>query len=124
MSTAAALAAIEAIGPPVHAVQGNVDEEALTRTLPVELRLGVEGVQIAVLHDAGPAAGRLTRLRQRFPDTAAVVFGHSHMPLHETEEGFQIFNPGSPTQRRRAPYPSMGIAEVEGSEIRFQHLAL
>jgi predicted phosphodiesterase len=46
------------------------------------------------------------------------------MPLHDTEDGFQIFNPGSPTQRRRAPHRTMGIAEVESGEVRFQHLAL
>jgi uncharacterized protein len=105
-------------------VQGNVEDGELQRLLPVELRLEVEGLEVGVLHDAGPAAGRLARLRRRFPDAAAVVFGHSHMPLHETEAGFQIFNPGSPTQRRRAPQRTMGIAEVEGGEIRFQHLAL
>jgi uncharacterized protein len=124
VSSAAALAQIEAIGPPVHAVQGNVEDGELQRLLPVELRLDVEGLEVGVLHDAGPAAGRLARLRRSFPEAAAVVFGHSHMPLHETEAGFQIFNPGSPTQRRRAPQRTMGIAEVEGGEIRFQHLAL
>ena len=30
-----------------------------------------------------------------------MVFGHSHLPLHEqASDGFQIFNPGSPTERR------------------------
>ena len=49
-------------------------------------------------------------MRQRFPDADVVVFGHSHMPLHEEEDGFQLFNPGSPTQRRRAPRHTIGIA--------------
>ena len=64
----------------------------------------------AMVHDAGPATGRLDRLRRRFPDADAVVFGHSHIPLHEERDGFQIFNPGSPTERRRAPRHTMGIA--------------
>jgi predicted phosphodiesterase len=79
---------------------------------------------VAMLHDAGPARGRLRRLRLRFPDADAVVFGHSHMPLHERSEGFQIFNPGSPTERRRAPEHTMGIGEVTGGKIRFRHLKL
>ena len=54
----------------------------------------------------------------------AVVFGHSHMPLLEAERGFQIFNPGSPTERRRAPARTMGIAAVEAGAIRFEHLTL
>ena len=65
-----------------------------------------------MIHDAGPAAGRLGRMRNRFPDADAVVFGHSHIPLHETRDGFQIFNPGSPTERRRSPHHTMGIARI------------
>ena len=52
------------------------------------------------------------RLRARFPEADAVVFGHSHIPLHEERDGFQIFNPGSPTDRRRQPRHTMGVAEV------------
>jgi hypothetical protein len=77
-----------------------------------------------MVHDAGPAAGRLERMRARFPEADAVVFGHSHVPLHEEREGFQIFNPGSPTDRRRAPRHTMGIAEVEEGEIRFRIVPL
>jgi uncharacterized protein len=84
----------------------------------------VDGAVIGVIHDAGPAKGRLERLRTRFPDADAVVFGHSHMPLHEERDGFQIFNPGSPTERRRAPHRSMGEAAVEGGRVEFHHLAL
>ena len=61
----------------------------------------------------GPRRGRLARLRRAFRDADAVVFGHSHMPLHERDGGFQIFNPGSPTERRRAPIRAMGLADVE-----------
>ncbi len=68
-----------------------------------------DGHTLAVIHDAGPAQGRLRRLRARFPDADAVVFGHSHIPLHErAPDGFQIFNPGSPTDRRRQPRHTMG----------------
>jgi predicted phosphodiesterase len=94
------------------------------RELPETLAVGVEDVRIAVIHDAGPAGGRLARLRARFPDAHAVVFGHSHMPLHEAEDGFQIFNPGSPTQRRRAPQHTVGIATVDGRRLRFEHVVV
>jgi predicted phosphodiesterase len=53
------------------------------------------------------------------------VFGHSHMPLHErATDGFQIFNPGSPTERRRAPAHTMGIARVEGGRVEFELVAI
>jgi predicted phosphodiesterase len=60
-------------------------------------------------------------MRRRFPDCDAVVFGHSHIPLHETaDDGFQIFNPGSPTDRRRQPERTMGIATVAHGHVAFE----
>jgi uncharacterized protein len=109
---------------PVAAVHGNVDSPELRRELPETLSLELDGVTLGVIHDAGPAKGRLERLRARFPDADAVVFGHSHLPLREEREGFQIFNPGSPTERRRAPHRSMGEATVKDGRIEFRHLAL
>ena len=121
---ASVLADLEAIGPPVAAVHGNVDSEELRRRLPVERMVAAEGARIAMVHDAGPAAGRLERLRRRFPAADAAVFGHSHLPLHDAREDFQIFNPGSPTERRRAPRHTMGEARVEGGRIAFTHVPL
>jgi putative phosphoesterase len=115
---------IRALGPPVHAVHGNVDCARLRRALPAERIVAAGPCRIALVHDAGPARARMRRLRRRFPQTDAVVFGHSHMPLHEAQEGFQIFNPGSPTERRRSAHHAMGLAQVEGRRIRFRHLVL
>jgi uncharacterized protein len=117
------LGELREIGP-VVAVHGNIDSPELRRELPEALSMDLDGTTLAVVHDAGPANGRLNRLRLRFPDADAVVFGHSHMPLHEERDGFQIFNPGSPTERRRAPHRSMGEATVTDGRIEFRHLAL
>ena len=106
------------------AVRGNVDSAELQRELPESLSLDLEGVTLAVVHDAGPAKGRLERMRARFPDADAVIFGHSHMPLHEESDGFQIFNPGSPTQRRRAPRHTMGLADVREGVVDLRHLVV
>ena len=118
------LVELEALGPPVAAVHGNVDEAALLRRLPSERIVEAAGARIAMLHDAGPAAGRLDRMRLRFPDVDAVVFGHSHTPLHEERDGFQLFNPGSPTDRRRQPRHTMGLARIEGGRPSFELVAL
>ena len=115
---------LEAVGPPVAAVHGNVDGPELARRLPAERLVEAGGARIAMLHDAGPARGRLERLRRRFPGAHAAVFGHSHVPLHEEADGFQIFNPGSPTDRRREPRHTMGIARVAAGRVRFEHVAL
>ena len=119
--TVEAMRQLERIGPPLIGVHGNVDSAELRRLLPAERVVGVGDARIAMLHDAGPAAGRLERLRARYGESAdAVVFGHSHLPLHEAAPGLQIFNPGSPTERRRAPTHTMGVARVEGSAIEFE----
>jgi uncharacterized protein len=116
---------LQRLGPPVHGVHGNVDDEALRRMLPAARVVAAGGARIAMIHDAGPKANRLARMRARFKDADAVVFGHSHLPLHEiADDGFQIFNPGSPTERRGAPAHTMGIATVEGGRVQFELLRL
>jgi putative phosphoesterase len=123
VATASVLADLLALGPPVRAVHGNVDEPELRVALPSARVVEAGGARIAMVHDAGPAAGRLERLRARFPDADAVVFGHSHIPLHERDDatGFQIFNPGSPTDRRRQPTHTMGLARVgEDGALSFE----
>ena len=122
--TAAVLAELSALGPPVLAVHGNVDEPALVDSLPAELEVELGGVRVAMTHDAGPSQGRLARMRQRFPQAEALVFGHSHIPLHETAEGFQLFNPGSPTERRCQPLHTMGLARIADRTISFEHITL
>jgi hypothetical protein len=115
---------LEALGPPVHAVHGNVDGPDLRALLPEARVVEAAGARIAMVHDAGPSAGRLERMRGRFPDADAVVFGHSHLPLLEEVEGFAIFNPGSPTERRRAPRHTMGVATVRDGRVAFELVAL
>jgi uncharacterized protein len=121
-SQVSVLSALAALCPVVFGVYGNVDEPALWRLLPETRTVEVGGRTVAVVHDAGPKGGRLNRLRARFPEAEAVVFGHSHLPLHEAGGGFQIFNPGSPTERRRAPRPSMGLLHTEPGGLRFEHV--
>jgi uncharacterized protein len=124
--TAEVFRELEALGPPLAAVHGNVDSPELRDLLPAERVVEAGGVRIALVHDAGQRRGRLERMRRRFGDRAkAVVFGHSHLPLHETAaDGFQIFNPGSPTERRRAPMHTMGLARITGGSVNFELVEL
>src|SRR3954447_27021176 len=120
-----ALTALRALGPPVVAVAGNVDQPALGAALPPVAKVKAGSCTIGVIHDAGPSRGRLERMRRRFPTADAVVFGHSHIPLKEASgDGFQIFNPGSPTRRRRERRHTIGIARVDDGTISFEHVIL
>lgn len=124
LSDVAVLELLRALGPPVHAIHGNVDSAATRALLPARLELELGGVRIGMTHIPGPASGRLQRLRAEFPRCATVVFGHTHMPEHEELDGFQIFNPGSPTERRRAPVHTMGLATIERERVTFELLVL
>jgi putative phosphoesterase len=111
---------------PVRAVLGNNDQpEVATWGAPETLELDLGGLSVAMVHDSGPAAGRVRRLRRRFPGADLVVFGHSHIPMDVTEEGLRIFNPGSPTDKRRQPYGTLGIWEVvDGRLLRAELVTL
>jgi predicted phosphodiesterase len=71
-----------------------------------------------MVHDSGASTRRGERLQGWFPTADLVVFGHSHLPEDELGPGGQRrFNPGSPTQRRRAPWRSFGELQIAGGRI-------
>lgn len=103
---------------PVHAVLGNNDgPQVAAWGAPETLELDLAGVRVAMIHDAGPATGRIARLRRRFPGADLVVFGHSHIPLDESAGDVRIFNPGSPTDRRRQPHGTIGLLRIESGAL-------
>ena len=105
---------------PVTAVMGNNDgPDVAAWGAPETAVVTVDGLRVAMVHDSGPAAGRLARLRGRFPDAGLVVFGHSHIPLDAAVDdgGFRIFNPGSPTDRRRQPHGTLGVLDIADGRV-------
>jgi uncharacterized protein len=103
---------------PVHAVRGNNDGPDVAAWGPPDiLELDLGGVRLAMIHDSGPRSGRPARLRGRFPDADLVVFGHSHIPVDHAASGQRIFNPGSPTDRRREPHGTIGVLDIDGGRL-------
>ena len=103
---------------PVAAVIGNNDAPDVAEWGAAEIaELDLDGLSVAMVHDSGAAAGRLARLRRRFPRADLVVFGHSHIPLDESGPGLRIFNPGSPTDRRRQPHGTLGVLEIDSGRL-------
>ena len=99
---------------PVVAVFGNNDgPDVADWGAPATAELDLDGLRVAMVHDSGAAAGRMARMRRRFPAADLVVFGHSHIPLDESGLGLRIFNPGSPTDRRRQPHGTLGVMEID-----------
>jgi uncharacterized protein len=106
------------LGPPLAGVRGNMDEAALQELLPERTLVEVEDVRIGMVHIPGPAAGREARLVAAFPGCHAVVYGHTHVPQVERHGEVWILNPGSPTERRRAPVRAMLVLEVRNGTIQ------
>jgi putative phosphoesterase len=112
LTSLAVLEQLEAFAP-VHAVHGNVDEPGVRARLPARLVVEVEGLRFGVVHSGGARAGREARLRSWFPDCDVIAFGHSHLPEIGRYDACWIVNPGSPTDRRRAPTHTMVVIEHE-----------
>ena len=103
---------------PVTVVMGNVDSHDIRdwgATERANIELG--GIEIGMVHDSGLTNGRRDRLRKLFPTARVVVFGHSHMPVNEDAGGLLLFNPGSPTWKRKAPFPSMGLLWIDSGDV-------
>src|ERR1700733_2276343 len=61
---------------PVAAVLGNNDGPDVAAWGAAETaELDLDGLRVAMIHDSGPATGRLARMRRRFPAADLVVFG-------------------------------------------------
>jgi uncharacterized protein len=103
---------------PVVAVYGNNDgPDVAAWGAPETLEMDLDGLPAAMIHDAGPARGRNARMRRRFPAAELVVYGHSHIPLDQAASGIRIFNPGSPTDRRRQPHGTVGVLQISRGRI-------
>jgi uncharacterized protein len=103
---------------PVKVVLGNNDGPGVAAWgAPETLEFDLDGLPTAMIHDSGPAARRTARMRRRFPEAELVVFGHSHIPMDETDDGVRIFNPGSPTDRRRQPHGTIGLLDVRDGRL-------
>lgn len=105
---------------PVEAVAGNMDPFHLKKRLGEEKLLHIEGLRIGLTHGHGDRGRTMERAYQAFADQAphCIVFGHSHQPYNQIYQGVLLFNPGSPTDKRREKYPSYGILEIFGGRVR------
>jgi len=114
------LAVLRAFAP-VTVVLGNNDYAFIGR-LPERVTVTLGGVEFGMVHDAGATAGRFARLRSWFPTANVALYGHSHDPECSLAGDLLVVNPGSPTQRRRAPQHTVAWLEATDGVITEAHL--
>ncbi|MDT9725671.1 metallophosphoesterase [Xylanibacillus composti] len=106
---------------PVYGVAGNTDGTAVVEKYGWQRIVEIGGKRIGLVHGhQGLGKSTPDRAYRAFQheQVDAIVFGHSHIPYRELREGVLLFNPGSPTDKRRQQHYSCGWLEVEGNEIR------
>jgi len=118
------LDSLYATGKPVHAVSGNMDPVEVKSRYPVKKIIEVEGMRIGMIHGWGSPNGIIKRIMGEFSDVGAIVYGHTHQPFSEFEEGIFFFNPGSPTDSRFTNAGTVGIIEVDSGNIRGEIIRL
>lgn len=99
------------------AVHGNNDGADLRARLQEVAIEDLDGVRVGVVHETGPSRGRDERARTRWPELDLLVFGHSHIPWDSSFDGLRLLNPGSPTDRRRAPYCTYITLTLHGGAV-------
>ncbi len=130
------LAALDHDGAPALAVAGNndtprhwpEDDQSRLADLPPEVELALPGGRLVVVHGhQWPARARHARMRGRWPTAAAIVCGHSHRRMIDTETAPWVLNPGAAGRSRAYGGPSCLVLRAAGAgwqitEHRFEPL--
>lgn len=92
-----------------YAVRGNLDRSLVD--VPVKRFLTFNGKRIGMIHGWGRGDDVIRNVLASFADDMpdVLVFGHSHQPECRWLGSTLLFNPGSPTDPRLAPAPTVGI---------------
>lgn len=105
----------------VRAVHGNMDSKELKKMLPAVVVVEFEGFRLGITHGTGPPLGlerRVVSLLKKHCDIEtldALLYGHSHVPKKSVVKGLLLLNPGSPTDKKYAPFNSFGVLRLSSS---------
>jgi putative phosphoesterase len=108
---------------PVEAVAGNMDDMPVHRALPLKKVLMLGAFRIGLIHGKWKLDIQRAMIRKEFDNVDLIVYGHSHTPFWGRVDGTLFLNPGSPTDKRHAPYNSVAILDI-GSELRAEIVKL
>lgn len=108
---------------PCDGVAGNNDGVEIVERFGRKKLLELGGFRIGIVHGDGVRGTTEERAREVFKQERPemIIFGHSHIPYLKQVQGIWMFNPGSPSDKRRQPQYSYGIVELT-EEIRAWHV--
>jgi putative phosphoesterase len=101
---------------PVEAVAGNMDTSEVHLTLPVKKTLSLGKFKVGLIHGKYRIDIQREMIRKEFSDVDLIVYGHSHTPFWGKVDDLYFLNPGSPTDKRYAPYNSVALLDI-GEEL-------
>lgn len=108
---------------PVEAVAGNMDGPEILRKLPYKKIIPLGRYKIGLIHGIYKIDVQREMVRKEFDDVDLIVYGHSHTPFWGKVDGVHFLNPGSPTDKRYAPYNSVAVLHV-GDELMAEIIRL
>jgi len=109
----------------VIAVKGNGDWSI--NNLPSKTVVSAGNIRIGMTHGylgQGKSTPEIAYNTFRDDKVDLIIFGHSHIPYKSFHNGILLFNPGSPTNKRRQPRYSLGMLTIEDDIFDIQHLFL
>jgi putative phosphoesterase len=111
---------------PVDGIAGNNDGYEIIERFGERKLLTVEGKRIGLIHGHTPYSRKGTDgnalLAFEGENVDVILFGHSHQPLMRNQNGILLFNPGSPTDKRREKRYSFGLLDITQAGIDAQHI--
>jgi len=108
---------------PVEAVAGNMDGSEVHLQLPSKKVLSLGKYSIGLIHGKYRIDVQREMIRKEFGHVDLIVYGHSHAPFWGKVDGVYFLNPGSPTDKRHAPYNSVAVLEL-GEELSAEIIRL
>ena len=108
---------------PVEAVAGTMDDAACHHGLPSKKVMTLGAFRVGLIHGKWRLDVQQAMIRKEFDDVDLIVYGHSHTPFWGRVDGVLFLNPGSPTDKRYAPYNSVAILDI-GDELRAEIVRL
>jgi uncharacterized protein len=107
----------------VEGVYGNVDGPEMKSLFPFKKIVEFNGFRLGIVHGHGKGLTTEKRAIKAFSEEKVncIIYGHSHIPVLRYEKDILIFNPGSPTDKRRQKRYSFGILHA-GETLSAKHI--